>query len=116
MPRASSASCRRPKSSNAQRMHELRLALLAGALAHLLEAVVDQVELEVILVDAGRVEAEHAHLLELEARRCRWWPRLPPFLVKMLRTPADGAGRVVGRGLDQQRDAVRRVALVEISW
>ena len=44
--------------------HDLRLAFLAGALAHLLEAVVDQVQLQVVLVDAFGVQAEHAHLLE----------------------------------------------------
>ena len=47
--------------------HELRLALLAGALAHLLEAVVDQLELERLLVDALGVEPEDAHVLEQEA-------------------------------------------------
>ena len=67
MPRSSSAFCSWPKSAKAQRMHELRLALLAGALAHLLEAVVDQLELELVRVDARRVQAEHAHPLEQEA-------------------------------------------------
>ena len=41
--------------------HELRLALLAGALAHLLEPVVDQLELELLGVEARRVQAEDAH-------------------------------------------------------
>ena len=46
---------------------ELRLALLAGALAHLLESMVDEIELEVILVDARGVEAEDPHALEEKA-------------------------------------------------
>src|SRR5947208_1229885 len=34
--------------------HELRLALLAGALAHLVQAMVDEVELQIVLVDPRR--------------------------------------------------------------
>ena len=71
-PRASSASCSWPKSANAQRITSCGFALLAAALAHLLQAVIDQVELERILVDAGRIEPEHAHLAGTGTRRCRW--------------------------------------------
>src|SRR5437773_2535329 len=47
--------------------HQLRLALLAGALAHLLESVVDEVQLEIVLVDppqhgvGRRVDAAGLH-------------------------------------------------------
>src|SRR6516164_6945687 len=47
--------------------HQLRFALLAGALAHLLEAVIDQVQLEIVLIEPLRVQAEYAHLAEHEA-------------------------------------------------
>jgi hypothetical protein len=43
----------------------LRFALLAGALAHFLEAVVDEVQLQLVLVlDDGGIQAKHAHFLE----------------------------------------------------
>ena len=38
--------------------HQLRLALLPGALAHLIETVIDEVQLEVVLVDAARGSGE----------------------------------------------------------
>src|SRR4051794_28340210 len=46
---------------------ELRLAFLTAALAHLLQAVIDQKQLEVVLIDAFRIEAEYPHLLEEKA-------------------------------------------------
>src|SRR5437870_3934220 len=49
--------------------HELRLALLAGALAHLVQAMVDEVELQIVLVDPRRAQPEDAHLAEEEAHR-----------------------------------------------
>ena len=69
MPRASIAACSLPKSAKAQRMIDLRLALLAGALAHLLQPVVDEVQLQRLQILArqrlGR-QAKDAHALELE--------------------------------------------------
>src|SRR5215471_13879934 len=44
--------------------HQLRLALLALALPHLLEAVIDEVELERVGVDAGWIEPKNTHALE----------------------------------------------------
>ena len=41
---------------------QLRLPLLAGALTHLIEPVVHEIQLQVVLVDAGGVQSEHAHL------------------------------------------------------
>ena len=46
--------------------HDLRLAFLAGAVAHLVEAVIDEIELEIVVIDAVGLQAEHAHLAELE--------------------------------------------------
>src|SRR2546429_7670306 len=51
--------------------HQLRLALLAGALAHLLESVVDEVQLEIVLVDPRGIQAKHAHLAEQKADAAR---------------------------------------------
>ena len=112
-PASSSAFCSWPKSVEGAADDELRLALLAGALAHLLEAVVDQVELERVLVDAGRVESEHAHALEQEARRCPLLPRLPPCLLKVLRTFATVRVGLSVAVSTSTRDAVGRVAFVE---
>src|ERR1700681_67029 len=46
--------------------HQLRFAFFARALAHLVEPVIDEVQLEVILVDAFWVQAKHSHLAEQE--------------------------------------------------
>src|SRR5574342_699838 len=46
--------------------HDLLLALLAGPLPHLLQAVIDEIELQRLEVQPLRGEAEHPHLLELE--------------------------------------------------
>src|SRR5688572_10824281 len=91
---------------------ELRLALLASALAHLLEPVVDQVELQVVRIDALRVEPEYAHALELEGDAAGG-RKVAAVLVEEVAYGRHGAGRVVGRRLDQDRHAVWGVALVE---
>ena len=45
--------------------HQLRLALIAGAVAHLLEPVVDEIQFElVVILDVRRIEAKHAHFFE----------------------------------------------------
>ena len=50
MPRRSSASCSLPKSLKAHADHQLRLALLAGAIAHFLEAIVDEIQFELVVI------------------------------------------------------------------
>jgi hypothetical protein len=66
MPRSSSAFCICPKFLERGSRDQLRLALLAGAFAHLLEPVVDQIQLQIVRVDAFGVQPEDAHALELE--------------------------------------------------
>src|SRR6516165_950996 len=43
---------------------QLRFALLAAALAHLFQAMIDQVQLEVVLVQSLWVQTEHSYLGE----------------------------------------------------
>src|SRR6185295_20207916 len=85
---------------------ELRLALLAGRLAQLLEAVIDQLELELLGVELRGVEAEGADALEQE-EHAAVAPQVAVPLVEVGPQVRDGARRVVGRGLDEDRDAVR---------
>src|SRR5580658_7672873 len=47
--------------------YQLRLALLAKALAHLIQAVVDHLELELVLIDTGRLEPKDAQFAKLKA-------------------------------------------------
>ena len=64
------------------------------------------------------LEAEHAHLAEQEADAAAGG-EVAAVLGDDVAHRGDGARRVVGRGLHQQRDAVRRIALVEYlagSW
>ncbi len=79
---------------------ELWLSLLASALTHLLETMIYEVELEIILVDARGVEAEHTHFLKEEADTA-----VRGEVATALRHRAsdlcDGAGGIVGRGLHQ---------------
>ncbi len=91
---------------------ELRLALFAGALAELLETVVDQVELEVVLVDALGIQPEHAHASELEGDAARR-REVTAVLVERVADRRHGARRVVRRAFDQHRDTVRRVTLID---
>jgi len=66
--------------------HELRLTFLAGALAHLFETVVDQIELELVLVLHGRgVQSKHPIFLNKKLTLPAV-PRLPALRVKRLRT------------------------------
>jgi len=91
---------------------QLGLPLLAGRLAHLLEPEVDEVELELLGLESGRVEPERPHPLEEEGDGAGVGEVAAP-LVEVGAQRRDRARRVVGRGLDHHRDAVRRVALVE---
>src|SRR3984893_15654304 len=92
--------------------HQLRLALLAAALAHLLESVVDEVQLEIVLVDSRWVQAKHAHLAEQEADAAVGG-EIATALGDDVAHGRDGASRIVGRGFHQQRHAVRRITLVQ---
>ena len=92
--------------------HDLRFALLAGAVAHLVEAVIDEIQLEIVVIDAFRVQAEHAHLAELE-RHAAGRAEIAAGLGEDRAHLRDGARRVVGRGFDDDRDAVRRVTFVD---
>ena len=92
--------------------HQLGLALLAGALAHLLQAVVNQVQFEIVLVDAGRVEPEDAHPAEHEADAAGGG-EIAAVLVEDVAHVADGPRRIVGGGLDEHGDPVGRVPLVD---
>src|SRR6266550_1775586 len=87
--------------------HQLRLALLAAALAHLVESVVDEVQLEIVLVDARGAEAKHAHLTEQKADAAVGG-EIATALGDDVAHGRDGARRVVGRGFHQQRHAPRR--------
>src|SRR5512139_3941404 len=92
--------------------HDLRLALLAGAFPHFIEAVVHQVQLQVVLVDAFGVQAEHAQLAEHEADAAGAC-EVAAMLGEDAAHIGHGAGGVVRRGLHQHGHAVRRVALVD---
>src|ERR1700730_6679654 len=92
--------------------HQLRLALLAAALAHLLESVVDEVQLEIVLVDSRGVEAKHAHLAEQEADAAVGG-EIATALGDDVAHGRDGASRIVGGvapcdALDRRLDAVLR--------
>jgi hypothetical protein len=92
--------------------HQLRLALFPSALAHFLQAMIDHVELQLVLVDAGGVEAKHAHLLKLKGDAAGG-AQVAAVLGDDVAHVRHGARRVVGGGLDHQGDAVRRVGLVD---
>src|SRR5262245_57338873 len=92
--------------------HQLRLTLLAGALAHLLEAVIDQIQLEVVLIDPLRIQTEHAHLAEHEADTAAG-SEIAAVLGDDVTYCGNSARWVVGGGLNQQRYTVRGVAFVE---
>ena len=111
-PRASRASCSLPKSAKAQRISSCGFALLAGAVTHLLQAVIDEIQLQIVVIDAGRIQAEHAHFPKLETDAAAGG-EIADILGDQIAHGGDGAHRIVGGGLDQQRDAVRRVRLVQ---
>src|SRR5215472_5466436 len=92
--------------------HQLRFTLLAGALAHLLEAVIDQIQLEVVLIDPLRIQTEHAHLAEHEADTAAG-SEIAAVLGNDVTYCSNRARRVVGGGLNQQRYTVWGVAFVE---
>ena len=114
MPRASIAACSLPKSAKRAADDRLRLALVVGPLAHLFQAVVDEVQLQRLEVLAGQRlgrQAEDAHALELE-RDAPLGPHRAAVGLEGGAHVGDGADDVVGRGLDHDGDAVGRVALV----
>src|SRR6516225_8903407 len=92
--------------------HQLRLTFLAGALAHLVESMIDEVQLEVVLVQALWVQAEHAHLAEHEAHTAVGG-EIAAALGDEVAHGRHRACRIVRGGLHQERNAVRRVTLVE---
>src|SRR5215831_14496784 len=92
--------------------HQLRLTFLAGALAHLLEAVIDQIQLEVVLIDPLRIQTEHAHLAEHEADTAAGG-EIAAVPGNDVTYRGNRARRVVGGGLDKQGYTVRGVAFVE---
>ena len=88
MLRSSSAFCSWPKSAKAQRMTSC-----GSPFSPVLSPISSRPwsissSSSASGVDPGGVEAEDAHALEQEARRCRCVPRLPPPLLKWLRTLA----------------------------
>ena len=101
-----------PNSGNSAARHDLRLAFFADAVAHLVEAVIDEIELEIVVIDAFGIQAEHAHLAELE-RHAAGAAEIAAALGEDGAHLRDGARGVVGGGLDDDRDAVRRVALID---
>src|SRR5690606_40411030 len=72
----------------------------------------DEVELELVLVDALGAELEDAHLLELE-RDAAGGAEGAVAAVERGADVGDGAGGVVRGGLDEDGDAVGAVGLVE---
>src|SRR5262245_54068128 len=66
MLRSSSAFCSWPNSVKPERITSDGSPLSLDALAHLFEPVIDQIELERFLVDAGRIQAKDSHPLEKE--------------------------------------------------
>ena len=85
---------------------DLRLAFFADAVAHLVEPVVDEIELEIVVIDAFGLEAEHAHLAELE-RDAAGGAEIAAALREDGAHLRHGARGVVGGGFD---DAPRRRA------
>ena len=100
-----------PEVGEAASRDQLRLALVVGALDHLVEAVVDQVELERVGVEPRRREAEHAHPPEVEGDAAHA-AQVPAVRLEVPADVRDRARRIVGRGLDEDGDAVRREPLV----
>ena len=87
MPRSSSAFCSWPKSANAQRMTSCGSPFSPVALAHLLEPVVDQLELERVGVEPAGLRRKTPMRLNRKAT-LPVVPRLPPPLLKCVRTLA----------------------------
>ena len=92
--------------------HDLRFAFLAGAVAHFVEPVIDEIQLEIVVIDARGIQAEHAHLAELE-RHAAGRRQVAAGLGEDRAHLRHGARRVVGRGFDDDRDAVRRITFVD---
>src|SRR5450631_94314 len=91
---------------------ELRLAFVARRLAHLLKLMIDEVELKFILINARGRKAKHAHLLE-EETHAAVGGELAAIFTDDVTHAGNGSCRVVGRGFDEQRDAMRRIPLVD---
>ena len=113
MPRASSASCSLPKSLKAQ-----RITSCGSPFSPVLSPISSRPwsmrssSSSSWSLTRGGIEAEHAHFLEQEADAAGG-AEIAAVLGEDVAHAADGAGRVVGGGFDQQGHAVRRVALVE---
>ena len=45
---------------------DLWFALVADAVAHLVETMVDEIQLQIVVIDSVRLQAKHAHLAKLE--------------------------------------------------
>src|SRR5581483_9756284 len=92
--------------------HELGLTFLATALTHFLQSVVDEIELQIILVDAFGIEAENTHLLEEKTDAAVGGEISAPLGDDVAHT-CNSPRRIVGRGLHQKRYAVGSIALVQ---
>ena len=93
--------------------HQLRFALVPGAVAHLFQTVVDQIQFEFVLIlDRGGVQAEHAHFLEHEGDTAGG-AEIAGALHEDIAHAGHGAGGIVGCGFDQQGDSMRGVAFVD---
>ena len=88
IPHLSSASCMWPNWVELATGDDLRLAFLAGAVAHFVEAVIDEVELEIVVVDASAGLSRNTPILRNWNATLPELPRLPPCFEKMARTEA----------------------------
>src|SRR6186713_1907455 len=92
--------------------HDLWLAFFADAVAHLVEAVVDEIELEVVVIDARGIQAEDAHLAKLERDAARA-AEVAAALGENGAHLRDRARGIVSGRLDDDGDAMRRVAFID---
>ncbi|EAU67149.1 hypothetical protein STIAU_0530 [Stigmatella aurantiaca DW4/3-1] len=91
---------------------DLLLALLASALAHLLESMVDELQLDGVEVQPLGGQPEDAHSLE-EVGDAAGGSQVAAAVLEVHADVGHGAHDVVGRGLDEHRDAVGPIAFVE---
>jgi hypothetical protein len=73
--------------------------------------VIDEVELEVVLHDAFRIQAKNAHLLELKTHAATCG-EIAGVVDEDVANVGDRASRVIGCRLDNDSDAMRSVAFV----
>jgi len=91
--------------------HNLRLAIFAVTLAHFVEAVIDQIKLQFVLIDTFWLEPENAHASEHELdATCR--AEVATEFGEDVADIGHRTIRVVGGSLHQYSSAVWRVALV----